>query len=420
MDTVGGPASPGPASAVSRQGNTFLQVFAADTVITGEEVLRPGWVAVDGPVIAQVGAGRGPGAVTELGPVVLTPGFVDLHCHGGGGAAFTDGPGAIETVIATHRRHGTTSLVASLVTDTLDVLGRQLRELAPFVRRGALLGTHLEGPWLSERYPGAHAPQLLRDPAREDVAALLDAAEGTVVMVTLAVERRGGTAAVEALTDAGVIAALGHSDATYAQAMAAIDAGARGATHLFNAERPVHHREPGLVVALLEREEVFVELIADGVHLHPAMLRRVAAAARDRVVLVTDAMAAAGAGEGRFAVGPLSVEVRDGVARVAGSTTIAGSTLTLDRAIRYAVQQAGVPLPDAVRAATATPADVLGRQDIGRLRAGAAADLVVLTGDLRPAAVLHRGQWVDGVGSTVDRPRTGVTAVHAGEARADA
>lgn len=394
MATVCGPEGPVPASTLARQASASRQVFAADTVITGEAVLRPGWVAVDGPVIAQVGAGRTPGPATDLGPVVLTPGFVDLHCHGGGGAAFTDGPAAIEQAIATHRRHGTTSLVASLVTDTLDVLARQLGEAAPFVRRGSLLGIHLEGPWLSERYPGAHAPALLRDPALEDVAALLDAAGGTVAMVTLAIERAGGSAAVEALTEAGVIAALGHSDATYAQAMAAIDAGARVATHLFNAERPIHHREPGLALALLERDEVFVEVIADGVHLHPAMLRGVVAAAPRRFVLVTDAMAAAGAGDGRFAVGPLSVDVREGVARVAGTTTIVGSTLTLDRAIRYAVRQAGLPLPDAVRAATTTPADVLGRRDIGRLSPGCAADLVVLTGDLRPAAVLRRGRWV--------------------------
>lgn len=373
-------------------------VLACDTVLTGQEVLRPGWVAYDGPVVTEVAEGPPPAGAHDLGTALLCPGFVDLHCHGAGGAAFTDGQGAAGAAIDTHRRHGTTSLVASLVTDTLDVLRSQVASLVPLVRAGELLGIHLEGPWLSEAHRGAHSPQLLRDPDPAEVKALVEAGAGTVVMVTLAPERPGGTASVAALARAGVLPALGHSDATYAQAREAIEAGARVATHLFNAERGIHHREPGLIVALLEDPGVVVELIADGVHVHPAALRHAATAAPGRFALVTDAMAAAGAGDGLFDVGPLAVEVQDGVARVAGTSTIAGSTLTLDRAVRFAVREAGLSLPDAVRAATTTPADALGRRDLGRLCPGSAADAVVLDPGLHPRAVLRAGRWVSGGG----------------------
>lgn len=372
--------------------------YAAGTVITGDRVLTPGWFTVQGDRLGEVVAGppdRRP-VVVDLGDAVVAPGFVDLHSHGGGGASFSDGRDAAEHVARTHRAHGTTRMMASLVTETLEALEHQIRALAPLVADGPLVGIHLEGPWLSPRHHGAHDQSLLRVPDLAEIDRLVDAGEGAVRMVTLAVELDGALEAVAHLARRGVIVAAGHSDASYARAQRAIDAGVTVATHLYNAERAPHHREPGLVVALLERAEVTVELIADGVHLHPAVLREAARRARDRFALVSDAMAAAGVGDGAYRLGSLAVEVRDSVARLTDDGAIAGSTLTLDRALRHAVVEAGVPLLDAVRALTLTPATVLGRSDLGRLAPGALADLVVLEPGLQVTGVMVGGRWVSG------------------------
>src|SRR3954471_8111182 len=215
-------------------------------------------------------------------------------------------------------------------------------------------------------------------------------------MVTLAAERPGGLATVKQLAAGGVLPALGHSDAVYEVAQAAIDAGARVATHLFNAARSLHHREPGLVLALLERDEVTVELIADGVHLHPSVLRAAARRKPSRFTLVTDAMAAAGVGDGDYSLGTREVRVTDGVARLTGTDVLAGSVLTLDVALRHAVQVAGLGLVEALAAVTVTPADLLGRPDLGRLAPGARADLVVLDERLDVVSVMRRGRWLRG------------------------
>lgn len=358
----------------------MLRLVAA-RVLWPDRIGGPGWVTVADGRITALGRGRPPdGAHEDLGDALLAPGFIDLHCHGGGGAAFSEGTAAARRVVATHRRHGTTSMLASLVTDRLATLTGQVRDLGPLVDTGELLGIHLEGPWLSEQHCGAHDPTLLRNPDPVEVGRLLDTAGGRVRMVTLAVERPGGPASVRLLSARGVLAALGHSHADHAQAMAAIAAGVRVATHLFNAERGIHHREPGPIPALLQDSLVVIELIADGVHVHPAMLRFAVDRARDRFVLITDAMAAAGAGDGRYRLGPQEVTVEGGVARLA-SGTIAGSTLTLDRAVRQLVA-VGVSEFDALRSVTLTPADALGRRELGRLAVGACADLVALAPDL--------------------------------------
>lgn len=391
------------------------QILAAARVVTGADVLTPGWVRIEDGVLTAVDEGPAPaatnGEANDLGDVLLAPGFVDLHQHGGGGAAYTDGADAARTAIAAHRAHGTTSMLASLVTDTVDRLDEQIRALAPLVGTGELLGVHLEGPWLSPVHRGAHDAALLAAPRLEDVRRLLAIPagpttdrEGAVRMVTVAPELPGGLDAVRTIAAAGVLAAVGHTDATYQQGHAAIDAGARVGTHLFNGERGLHHREPGVILALLNRPEAVVELIADGVHVHPAMLAHAAASAAGGFALVTDAMAAAGGPDGIYRLGPLEVEVTDRVARVAGTDTIAGSTLTLDRAVAFAVREAGIDLLSAVRAATTTPADLLGRTDLGRLVPGARADLVVLD------AGLGRGSGIDSDGGPGSGSDAGLAA----------
>jgi N-acetylglucosamine-6-phosphate deacetylase len=370
-------------------------LLSADRVVLPSGTVEPGWVRTSGDRVAGAGGGPLPAPVDRHLSGTLVPGFVDAHCHVGGGAAFTSGdPQQAATVLATHRAHGTTTTVASLVTDTLDRLEASVLALAPLVEAGELAGIHLEGPWLSGAHCGAHDPALLRAPDPAEVARLLDAGAGTVRMVTLAPELDGGLRSVGLLADRGVVAALGHSDATYAVARAALDAGATVGTHLFNAMRGLHHREPGPVLALVEDPRAHVELVADGVHLHPEVLRWAATAAPHRFLLVTDAMGAAGAADGDYVLGPAAVQVRDGVARLASNGAIAGSTLTMDRAVRYAVQTAGLPLDAVVEAATATPARALGLDDVGAIEPGRRADLVHLDEALEVVQVMRAGAWL--------------------------
>ncbi|TRW88046.1 N-acetylglucosamine-6-phosphate deacetylase [Mycolicibacterium sp. 018/SC-01/001] len=375
-------------------------LLCADTVLTGRKRLQPGWIEVTDATIRGIGQGEAPGpADRALGAVTVIPGFVDTHLHGGGGANFSAAdPRQSATAVATHRRCGTTTLVASLVTaDPADLI-RQVASLARDVRSGLLDGIHLEGPWLSPQRCGAHQPALMRDPDPAEIDAVLEAGAGTIRMVTLAPERDGAVAAIRQLTAAGVVVAVGHTEATYAQTRAAIDAGATVGTHLFNAMRPIDRREPGPIAALLEDPRITVELITDGVHIDPAIYRLVVkTVGNDRVSLITDAMAATGMPDGRYDLGPLAVDVAGGVARVAGSDTIAGSTATMDAVLRFAVLNSGVPRDEALRAAVAhtsiNPARALGLPS-PELAAGSRADLVVLDGTLSVTGVMREGAWL--------------------------
>lgn len=372
------------------------RVLHSTSVVLPGGPAREAWIVLRGDRIASVAEDAAPrldsGAVVEeLGDRLLTPGFVDLHVHGGGGGAFADGTDGAAAALVAHRAAGTTTSMASLVTDTIDSLEQQIRALVPLVRAGDLAGIHLEGPWLAEARCGAHEPELLCDPHREDLERLLAAGEGTVRMVTLAPERHGALEAIRLLADRDVIAAIGHTDAEDAVIAQALDAGAGVATHLFNGMPSIHHRTPGPIPRLLTDPRVSVELIADGVHIQPAVLRMAIEASAGPWLLITDAMAAAAAPDGAYRLGPLEVDVVDSVARIRSTGAIAGSTLSLDRAVRYAIQEVGIEVADAVRAASQTPADLLGRPDLGRIQAGVRADLVVLDQDGVVERVIRRG-----------------------------
>ena len=372
------------------------RIFHSTTVVLPSGPAREAWVVLDGERISSVlegasAADLGGVPVEELGDRLLAPGFVDLHVHGGGGGAFADGADGAAAALAAHRAAGTTTSMASLVTDTIDSLEQQICALVPPVRAGDLAGIHLEGPWLAEARCGAHEPELLCDPHREDLERLLAAGEGTVRMVTLAPERDGALEAIRLLADRDVIAAIGHTDAADAVIAQALDAGASVATHLFNGMLSIHHRTPGPIPRLLTDPRVSVELIADGVHIQPAVLRMAIEASAGPWLLITDAMAAAAAPDGAYRLGPLEVDVVDSVARIRSTGAIAGSTLSLDRAVRYAIQEVGIEVADAVRAASQTPADLLGRPDLGRIQAGARADLVVLGDDRTVERVIRGG-----------------------------
>ncbi|MEU6685155.1 N-acetylglucosamine-6-phosphate deacetylase [Streptomyces sp. NPDC046832] len=373
------------------------------TVLTGATVVLPtgtvenGRVTVDGTRITTT-APEDAHVIDATGHYVI-PGFVDLHNHGGGGASFTSG--TVDDIlkgIHTHRLHGTTTLVASTVTGDMDSLTHRAGLLSELAEQGEIAGVHFEGPFISPCRKGAHSEALLRDPHPAEVRKLVDAARGRAKMLTLATELPGGLDSVRLLADQGVIAAIGHTDATYEQTVEAIDAGATVATHLFNAMPPLGHRSPGPITALLEDDRVTVELINDGTHLHPAALRLAFRhAGADRVAFITDAMDAAGFGDGRYWLGPLEVEVADGVARLVEDGTIAGSTLTLDRAFKRAVTVDGLSVEDAVTALSATPARLLGMADtIGSLEPGKYADLLILDSAYEVKGVMRRGEWVVG------------------------
>jgi N-acetylglucosamine-6-phosphate deacetylase len=368
-------------------------------IVTPDGVLEGGWLTVRDGLIEAVGSGE-PGAggdLVELAGAWVLPGFVDMHCHGGGGASYTEtDPERLAVGVTAHRRHGTTTTMASLVSGPIPTLANQVAALRELVQDGVFAGIHLEGPFISAARCGAHDPNVLMAPDRESVETLLAVGGGAIRMVTLAPELDGGVEAVRRFTDAGVIAAIGHTDATLAQVLPAVDAGATVATHLFNGMRPLHHREPGPIGALLDDERVTVELICDLVHLHPTVVRIAAQhAGPDRTVLVTDAMAAAGVGDGVYSVGALRVTVRDGVPTLDGGGSLAASTLTLDAAVRNFVQSCGLSMAEAARAVSGRPAELLGLQDtIGTLAAGRSADLVVLDAGLHVQRVMHRGSWV--------------------------
>ncbi|GAB3437619.1 N-acetylglucosamine-6-phosphate deacetylase [Actinophytocola sediminis] len=375
------------------------QLITGGRVATPDGVLDPGWVLVDGGAISAVGTGEPPAAarVTDATGQLVVPGFVDLHCHGGGGAAFTStDPADVRHAAATHRRHGTTTMLASLVSRPIPELVEQIATLRELVTDGLLAGVHLEGPFLSSVRCGAHEPTVLRPPDAASVDTLLAAGRGAIRVVTIAPELDGAVSAVKRLVDAGVIAAIGHTDALAEDVVPAVDAGASMATHLFNGMRPLHHREPGPIGTLLDDERVTVELICDLVHLHPTVLRLAARhAGRGRTVLITDAIAAAGAGDGTYDIGGLEVQVTDGVPTLTTDGSLAGSTLTMDAAFRNAVHSCGLGVLDAVTATATRPAELLGLGQVtGRIAPGMAADLVLLDDTLHPRAVLARGEWV--------------------------
>jgi N-acetylglucosamine-6-phosphate deacetylase len=363
------------------------------------------WVRLDEGRVAATGIGESwrrfaqphdtiiDGSAEAEGDAILTAGFIDIHGHGGAGESYDDGPEAVRAARAMHRAHGTTRAVISLVTAPLDALERRAAMVADLTATDAdILGSHLEGPFLDPGHKGAHEEALLRAPEPAAVERLLAAGRGTIRQVTLAPELPGALHAIRLIAAAGAAAAVGHTGADLAQTRAAFAAGATILTHAFNAMPGLHHRDPGPVAAAAADPRVTLEVIADGVHLHPEIVRIAFASAPGRIALVTDAMAAAGHADGHYELGPLGVDVADGVARLTRGGAIAGSTLTQDAALRHAVG-AGVPLAEAVRALTATPARAIGRgEDLGSLAVGAIADAVLLTDRLEVRSV-----WTAGV-----------------------
>ena len=401
------------------QGSTWIgQVVTPDELITEGAV-----VTVDGK-IAWVGQASQIPAEFDAAPIVelqsnsmIIPGLVDVHCHGGGGASFPDAESLeqVEVAATEHLKHGTTTLIASLVTAPLDVLETRATLLAEATRRGLIQGIHYEGPFLSEARCGAQDPRYLIPATPEVTKRLVNAAEGMAVTMTIAPETcldDQGKESVRILAEGDILPSWGHTDCSVDQAKSAIQTGidalkategiVRGgratATHLFNGMRPLHHRDPGPVPAFLSAAksgEIVVEMINDGIHLEPALVAEVLnLVGRDNAVFVTDAMAAAGMADGSYVLGPQEVRVEGGVARLAHGNAIAGGTSHLLDGVRTAVVKGEVDLVDAVYLASAQGAKILGLKDRGRLEQGMRADLVVTDDNLFPVTVVREGKEV--------------------------
>jgi N-acetylglucosamine-6-phosphate deacetylase len=351
------------------------------------------WMLLEGGSITATGTGQWPAAGTVIDALGqwMVPGFIDLHGHGGGGHQYDDGPEAIAAGLAAHRAHGTTRSLVSLVANPLDGLLSSLGAIADLAADDPLvLGSHLEGPFLAQERRGAHHPGHLLEPQPGTVEQLLGAARGTLRMLTIAPELPNALEVVDVLVANEVTVTVGHTEASFEQAGEAFDRGARVLTHAFNAMPGIHHRAPGPVVAALEDDRVTLELILDGMHVHPAVAKLAFDGAPGRIALITDAMAAAGVGDGDYRLGALNVSVREGLAMLSGTGTIAGSTLTQDDALRRAIEF--VEPRDAIEALTRTPARALGLEHrLGMLAPGFAADAVLLDRDWRVTSVWANG-----------------------------
>jgi N-acetylglucosamine-6-phosphate deacetylase len=365
-------------------GATLLgRAVLADAVV-------PVRIEVDGGRITRVR----PDPAGEAGPL-LVPGFIDIHVHGWGGHDAMGGADALAGMSRALLGRGVTTFLPTAVSaplDALDEFAQTVRAFmdAPDGTGAKAVGFNLEGPFLAPGRRGAHEPAHLLRPAAVPRARLETLLPGLRV-ITVAPELDGSLELIAWLVERGVIVSLGHSDATFAEAVAGYRAGARSTTHLFNAMSALGHREPGLVGAALSDDDARVELIADGHHVHPVLwpvLLRAKPAGR--LLAVSDAIALAGTGDGRGRIGSLEIEVRGTRSTLAGTTTLAGSVISLDDAVRNLVA-AGIPLPDAVAAASTNPADLLGLADRGRIGADARADIVELNDDLEVVGVLHAG-----------------------------
>ena len=375
-------------------------------VVTGRLVLGeavvPGRITVEDGWIAAVE----PDAAGRSGPLIA-PGFVDVHVHGWGGHAATGDADELSAMARALLARGVTSFLPTAPSLPIDELSRfadRVRAWIPLAPDDGAqpLGFNLEGPFLAPDRRGAHDPAVLRTPAEVDWTLIEPVVEGLRAM-TLAPELPGSLGLIGRLTSRGVAVALGHSAATLEEARAGYAAGARSTTHLFNAMSGVDHRAPGLAVAALTDDDAYVELIADTEHVHPALwpiITRTKPAGR--ILLVSDALPAAGLGDGRSWIGGLEVEVSHGRATLAGTTTLAGSIIALDAAVRNLVG-VGIPLPEAVAAAATTPASLLGEADRGRIEVGRRAHLVELTDDLDVRSVTRGRGWIAPTGRVARR-----------------
>ncbi len=352
-------------------------IIQASAAVVNGSLLGDLWIESSNGVITSINPGihGNPDTSTDG---VLIPGFIDIHCHGGGGHYFSStSPDSITMAINAHKKTGTTSLVASLVSESIDDLKAQIQRLIPFYNRSEIIGIHLEGPYLSHARCGAHEPSLLIDPTLPQLKELIDVGQGSIKMITIAPELKGAQEAISYLASVGVLAAIGHTESNFHDAAAATDNGASIVTHFLNAMNK-ENTEGSIAHFVMSDPRLTVELIVDGHHQSFERVRELFDAIGPRIISVSDAMAAAGNGDGNYTIGALPVEVKDGVARLISNRNLAGSTLTISQAFTNLINRCGLTLEQAVHATSTQPAKAFGLEDRGKIAVGMRADLVSL------------------------------------------
>ena len=380
-------------------------VIAGGTVIGADQVTEDGivWIG-NGKIMDVTRSGERnipPGAhVIDASGKYISPGFIDLHVHGGGGSDVMDGNiAALETMARFHARFGTTAFLATTMTASHEMLEHRLgvirKAMESELGGAAIVGVHLEGPYISSEYKGAQNVEWIAKPTIQDFDRLIRQSGNTIKLVTLAPEQFDFEEMIPYLTDRGIISSVGHSDATNDQVEKCIRCGLSHATHLFNAMRPLHHREPGIIGEALIQRDMTVEVIVDGIHVHPKVVKLVhTIKGPEKMLLITDAIRAAGLDDGIYELGGQKVILNEGIARLSDGV-LAGSTLTMNQAVRNLIQFAGIPLAEAIRSASEAPAKKLGLfHSKGSIEPGKDADLLIIDQDVHVFSTFIQGKQV--------------------------
>ncbi|GIP32735.1 N-acetylglucosamine-6-phosphate deacetylase [Paenibacillus sp. J2TS4] len=379
---------------------TNASIVMEDSVLTDGEILLEGdqisWIGLRGshPELTESFAGTRIDA--KQGWIV--PGFIDIHVHGGYGHDFMDATKeCLDGITRFHSQHGTTSMLATTVTASHEAIVNVLSAVSDYTSQempyAQLIGVHLEGPFISHKWPGAQNPAFIVPPQKQWLQEWSEQYPGLIKMLTLAPETEGAYELIQWLKSNGVVAAAGHTDASYDIVEEAVEHGLSHAVHTFNAMTGLHHRKPGTVGAVLTDDRISAEIIADGFHVHPAGIKLLTRAkVNHNLMLITDAMSAAGLGNGQYSLGGLPVTVKDGVATLTEGNSLAGSTLTMISAFRFVIDKVGLTVPEASVLASGNPARMLGMYDtIGSIAAGKQADVLLLTPELEIG-----GMWIKG------------------------
>lgn len=365
-------------------------IIRAERVITSTEIIQNVTLKIEDGKILDISNNHSYAA--DLVAKTVVPGFVDIHCHGGSGSHFFDRESGLAANSANfHLRHGTTSVIASFIAAPISELKKQISDLVEQLPLLNIVGIHLEGPYLSEIFCGAHNPDFLSTPNIDEIKSLLEFGNGWIKMITIAPELPGALESISYLNSVDVIAAIGHSDADDLITKNSIDAGAKLVTHFFSAMRPIHHRIGGMTLSSLFDERIHLELILDNVHIATNAIAIPLHFAPDRIIGITDALAVAGQPDGDYTLGTTEVELRNSIAKIKGQDLLAGSTLTMDRSFKSAVTRLGLEPIRAVQAFSSRPANLMKLNNVGDIKVGMDADLLFMDQDFNLERVIFKG-----------------------------